>query len=314
MRFKNLGNTGEKIPEIGLGTWKMGSDPQKDKEAIRTAIKLKMKFIDTAEMYGSEWIVGNAIKGEKGIFVATKVSPNHFHYDDVIRSCNNSLKNLNLKQIDLYQLHWPNHSIQIGETMRAMEKLVDTGKIGHIGVSNFNIKEFEEAQSSLSKYDIVSNQVEYSILVRDAEKEMLDYCNKNKITLIAYSPLATGAIFYPKNRNLLEALDSVGKAHKKTATQVALNWLLSKKSVVVIPKTSRKEHVMEIAGSSGWRLTKGEMAQLNSLKERRGSLAGALVFAPILKSNGAWAGIANSLPKKRPKSHSNSKTTKSSKK
>jgi diketogulonate reductase-like aldo/keto reductase len=312
MRFKNLGNTGEKIPEIGLGTWKMGTDPQKDKEAIRTAIKLKMKFIDTAEMYGSEWIVGDAIKGERGIFVATKVSPNHFRYDDVIRSCETSLKNLNLKQIDLYQLHWPNHSIQIGETMRAMEKLVDMGKIRHIGVSNFDQREFEEAQSSLSKYDIVSNQVEYSILVRDPEKEMLDYCNKNRITLIAYSPLARGAIFDKKNRNLLEMLDSIGMAHKKTATQVALNWLLSKKSVVVIPKASNREHIIEIAGSSGWSLTKDEEMQLNSLKERKGSLAGA--FGPILKSSGAWAGIANSLPKKRQKSHSNSKTTKSSKK
>jgi diketogulonate reductase-like aldo/keto reductase len=312
MKFKNLGNTGEKIPEIGLGTWKMGIDPEKEKSAIRKAIKLDMGFIDTAEMYGTEQIVGDAIKGEKGVFVATKVSPHHFHYDDVIRSCNASLKNLGVKQIDLYQLHWPNHSIPIAETMRAMERLADSGKIRHIGVSNFNLGEFEDAQHSMSKYEIVSNQVEYSILVRGVEKGMLEYCNRNNITIIAYSPLARGAIFDQKNSKLLALLDSIGRVHRKSAVQVALNWLLEKKCVVAIPKAARAEHVAEIAGSSGWKLAKAEELELASLKERRKTLAGA--FEPIIKSSGAWAGIAHSLYKRRTKSHLKSRTTKSSKK
>ena len=145
--MKYLGNTKEKIPEVGIGTWKLGVNPEKEINALRAGIDAGMRFIDTAEMYGTEWVVARAIKNEEEVFLATKVSPSHFSYNDVIKACDRSLKSLGARQIGLYQLHWPNHSVPIRETMRAMEALVDAGKIRHIGVSNFTVKEFQEAQA-----------------------------------------------------------------------------------------------------------------------------------------------------------------------
>jgi diketogulonate reductase-like aldo/keto reductase len=300
MHFKYLGNTREKIPDIGIGTWKMGANPEEAKRALKAAISSGMRFVDTAEMYGTEWLVAEAVKAEKNVFVATKVSPNHFSYNDVIASCNASLRNLGLKRIDLYQLHWPNHSVPLGETMRAMEELVDAGKIRYIGVSNFTVNEFVEARDSMKRHDIVSNQAEYSLLVREPEQEMLDFCNRNRITLIAYSPFARGAIFDPKNSETVYALEAIAKAHHKTPSQVALNWLVSKKSVVAIPKASDRKHVLENAGASGWKLTKGEEAMLNGLKDSKQPLAG--FFAPVLKSSGLWASAAHSIYIKKQKS------------
>jgi len=311
--LKGLNGTNEKIPEIGIGTWKMGTDPDKEKEAIRVAIANGIRFIDTAEMYATEWIVAAGIKNQKKIFVATKVSPSHFSYDDVLHACDESLRNLNVKQIDLYQLHWPNHSIPIKETMSAMEHLVDIGKIRHIGVSNFNINEIVEAQNAMEKYQIVSNQVEYSVLVRDIENDLLDFCIKNNITVIAYSPLGSGSMYKPKYSKTFQTLSEIGKLHKKTATQVALNWLISNDNVVAIPKCGSKEHVLEIVGASGWSLTKSELAEIDSLGERKQSLAG--FFQPVLKSNSLWANMMQSFNEKRSKEKSQKRsTTKSSKK
>lgn len=312
INLKELNGTKEKIPELGLGTWKMGANPEKEKEAIRTAIKSGMKFIDTAEMYATEWLVSDAIKGKKDVFVATKVSPSHFSYKDIINSCNASLRNLGIDQIDLYQLHWPNHRVPITETMRAMEELVDDGKIRYIGVSNFNVEELIEAQNAMQKYELVSNQMEYSVIVRDIEKNILDFCTDNKITIICYSPLATGSIFEPKYKKTHELLKQIGKEHEKTATQVALNWLISKKNVVAIPKASDKEHVLEIAGASGWKLSESDIAEIDAIKDKKQALLG--IFHPILKNTSWWAGAAQSFNEKRNKASQRRSTTKSSKK
>ncbi len=311
MEFKYLNRTKERLPEIGIGTWKMGMDPEREKAALRKAVELGMPFIDTAEMYGTEHIVADAIRGLGRVFVATKVSPNHFSHEQMLESCNRSLKNLGLRQIDLYQLHWPNHRIPIKETMRAMEELADSGKIRHIGVSNFTVDELVEAQEAMDRYEIVSNQVEYSVLFRDIERELLDFCTESKITVIAYSPLGTGALYSKKYSKALAALEAIGKSHRKTATQVALNWLISKKNVVAIPKASSKEHVLEIAGASGWKLTKAEHREIDSIKERKPSLGGFIY--PILKHTSWWAGAMQSFNEKRASNQKRS-TTRSSKK
>ena len=310
---KELSSTKEKIPEIGIGTWKMGANPDKEKEAIKIALASGMRFVDTAEMYATEWIVANAIKNQKKVFVATKVSSSHFGYDDVIHACDESLRNLDVKHIDLYQLHWPNHSVPIKETMSAMEHLVDEGKVRHIGVCNFSINELIEAQNAMSKYEIVSNQVEYSVLVRDIEKGVLDFCTKNKITIIAYSPLGSGSLYNPKYKKTYETISQIGKEHKKTVTQVALNWLISRDNVVAIPKSGSKQHVIEIAGASGWKLSKAEMEEINRISESKQPLAG--FFTPILKSNSLWATALQSFNERKSKKGTQSKrTTKSSKK
>ena len=128
IRTKPLGRGGAKIPELGIGTWKMGGSPERETDAIRKAISIGMGLVDTAEMYGNERLVGEAVRGRKA-FLATKVSPHHFRHDDVIRACRESLSKLGVESIDLYQLHWPNRSVDIAETMSAMEELMDTGLI-----------------------------------------------------------------------------------------------------------------------------------------------------------------------------------------
>src|SRR6059058_4576591 len=205
MEFSPLGRTHESNPVVGLGTWgiggEMGPDSSGDEagiQALRLGLDLEMKFIDTAEMYGaghSEEVVARALEGRRDrVFVASKVSPRHFAYDDVLGAAKRSLKRLRMKQMDLYQLHWPNPRIPIAETMRAMEKLVLDGMVRYIGVSNFSVNQMKEAQAALSREEIVSNQVEYSLVDRAVEETILPYCQRAKITLIAYSPLGQGRI------------------------------------------------------------------------------------------------------------------------
>jgi diketogulonate reductase-like aldo/keto reductase len=273
--YKNLGKTNEKIPAIGLGTYGIGgymhSDYSKDKEAIeliRYAIEIGLNFIDTAEMYGSghtEELIGEAIMGlREKVFIATKVSPSHFSYEEVIKACERSLKRLKTTYIDLYQLHWPNPSIPIKETMKAMEYLVDKGKIRYIGVSNFSVEETKEAMEALSKYEIVSNQVEYSILERSIEKDLIPYCEREKISIIAYSPLARGAIF---RGNAAEVLSRIAKKHNSTISQIALAWLIRNPIVVAIPKTSKKERAKEFLGAYEINLDEGDLRLINELSK-----------------------------------------------
>jgi diketogulonate reductase-like aldo/keto reductase len=312
MRQKRLGSTNEEVPEIGIGTWKIGSRANEEKAAIRKGIDLGMDLVDTAEMYANEDIVGDAIKGKK-VFVATKVSPHNFRHDDVIAACERSLSRLGVKSIDLYQLHWPNNKVPIKETMSAMEELVDSGRIKHIGVSNFSVDEIKDAQASMRSHQIVSNQVEYSILVREIEEELLHYCEKSRITVIAYSPLARGAIFQ-RGTELYGALEQIAAAHKKSIAQVALNWIISRKGVIAIPKASDAAHMRENAGASGWELSKKEIGEISKAAIEKRSLSAS--FKPVISNHsglvsGAYSAITGL---KRLGRQRKSSTTKSSKK
>ena len=195
--------------------------------------------------------------------MASKVSPSHFAYDNVLRSARKSLDRLDVKQLDLYQLHWPNPSVPITETMRAMEKLVIDGLVRHIGVSNFSVGQMKEAQAALSKAAIASNQVEYSLVDRSVEENILPYCQENGMTLIAYSPLAQGRISNGRGGGF-KVLDEIGTKLGRTRSQVALNWLLRNKSVVVIPKASDKTHVRENSQAAGWKLSPEHNERLNA--------------------------------------------------
>ena len=264
MQFRPLGRTDESIPVVGLGTWgiggEMGPDSSRDEagiQALRLGLDLDMKFIDTAEMYGtghSEEVVARAIQGRHDrVFVASKVSPRHFAYDDVLAAAKRSLKRLGLKQMDLYQLHWPNSRIPISETMKAMEKLVKDGLTRHIGVSNFSVEQMKEAQQSLSHEKIVSNQVEFSLVDRSVEAGIMPYCQKEGLTLIAYSPLGQGKI--PRGRGpSFKVLDEIAGKFGKSRNQVALNWVLQHDSVVAIPKAADTDHVRENAEVAEWKL------------------------------------------------------------
>jgi diketogulonate reductase-like aldo/keto reductase len=248
---KEIGNTGVQVPELALGSWQYRGCA----EPLRAGIELGAFFIDTAESYGSEPIVGEAIRGIRNqVFLASKVSPRHFRYRDVIKAAECSLKQLNTDYLDLYQLHWPNYTVGIAETMSAMERLVETGKIRFIGVSNFSVAELQRAQAKLSKCRIMSNQVRYSLLDRSPEPEMLDFCEANKISLLAFSPLGTGFAGL-RAADPDDVLGKVSAETGKTRAQVALNWCLSPIPVIAIFKSENVEHVRENCGASGWRLT-----------------------------------------------------------
>ena len=260
MDLQELGGTGERVPDVGLGTWAYtgGSEP------LRRGVEVGAFLIDTAEAYRTEDAVGAAIAGIRGgVFVATKVSPSHFRRRDVHKACDESLKRLNVDVIDLYQLHWPNDRIPITETMGAMEELVEAGKIRYIGVSNFSVEEMEEAQAALSKSRIASNQVEYSLTERSIEPDVLPYCQANAITVIAYSPLARGLGNFGKGDGA-KALEDVAARNGRTVAQVALNWCLGHDRVMVIPKSNSAARVEENCGSSGWRLPDEDIAALEA--------------------------------------------------
>jgi len=235
-------------------------------EALRLGLDLGMTLVDTAEMYGaghSEEVVSRALEDWRNpVFVASKVSPSHFGYDDLLRSARKSLYRLRVKRMDLYQLHWPNSRIPIVETMKAMEKLVRDGMVRYIGVSNFSVAQMKEAQAALSREEIVSNQVEYSLVDRRVEEEILPYCQGGKLTLIAYSPLGQGRIARGRG-GPFKIVDEIAARLGKSRSQVALNWLLQHESVVVIPKAGDKKHVIENAGLSGWRLSPNDFQEID---------------------------------------------------
>ena len=266
MEYRQLGRTGEKIPAIGMGTWRVGNYHNDEElagqvQALKRGIELGASLIDTAEMYGagrSEQVVGKAIKGMRDkVFIATKVSPGHLHHDDVIKSCKASISRLGVAHVDLYQVHWPDPRVPIKETMSAMEKLVRDGMIRYIGVSNFSVGETEDARTALARNEIVSNQVEYSLSNRYVEREILPYCENAKVTLIAYSPLAQGAISNSLPERILQK-------YKMTPAQVMLNWVTRKESVVAIPKATNLEHLEENVSSISVRFEGSEYDQISA--------------------------------------------------
>lgn len=275
---KRLGRTDEYVAEIGLGTWEMGGgyapDRSRDEEAvsaIRYAVELGMNHIDTAEMYGgghAEELVGIALRGfpREEVFVASKVLPEHLRYDDLIRSCEASLRRLGIKYIDLYMIHWPNPKIPLRESMKALERLYKDGKIRHIGVSNFPVELLEEARSYLSTVDVVANQVPYSLLSRSIEKDLLPYCKREKITITAYSPFGKGRLVeLMRSRGELSILlNELARKYQRSPLQVALNWIVYHENVITIPKAVKREHLEENAGASGWRLSEEDHRRLSN--------------------------------------------------
>lgn len=264
MEYRLLGRTGEKIPAIGMGTWRIGSYNTAEERAaqvraLQKGVELGMNFIDTAEIYASgrsEEVVGEAVRGTRDkVLIASKVAPGHLHHDDVIRACQASLRRLGTGHIDLYQVHWPDSSVPIKETMSAMEELVKAGSIRHIGVSNFSVKETDDARAALAKSEIVSNQVEYSLSNRYVEPDILPYCRKEKLTLIAYSPLARGRVADTIPQALL-------RKYNMTPAQMMLNWVTRDEQVVAIPKAADIGHLEENAASVSTKLAPADYGLL----------------------------------------------------
>jgi len=272
VQYKQFAKSGVLVSAVGMGTyydpqwiataffgWRRGASAKI--QAIRKGIELGINLIDTAEIYQSEPIVAKAIEGFKReeLFLATKVWSNHLRRDSLIRSLEASLRRLNVSYVDLYQIHFPNPRVPIKETMGAMEEMVEKGKIRFIGVSNFNLEQMVEAQSALKKYELSSTQMEYSLLNRSIERDILPHCEKNKIAVLAYFPLAHGRL--TSNDHLRE----IGVKYGKTPAQVALNYLASKPNVFPIPRASRVEHVKQNAESVGWEISDEDKAKIDEL-------------------------------------------------
>ena len=263
MELKELGAIGVRVPEIGLGTWQYrgGAEP------LRRGISLGATLIDTAEVYNTEDVVGEAVRGRREeVFIASKVSGSHLRHDEVLRAAEESLKRLGTDYMELYQIHWPDPAVPVRETMRAMEALVERGLVRFIGVSNFSVRELQEAQAAMAHYPIVSNRVEYSLLRREIEGDLLPYCQQQRITVIAYSPLARNAL---TSRSLLgrrratQLLLRIAQETGKSMAQVALNWCTAHPGVIAIPKASSMAHVAEDCDASGWRLSPEQVEALD---------------------------------------------------
>jgi len=279
MKFKKLIDDVE-LPVLGLGTWKMGGDAnnvdtRKDDQcidAIKRAIEMGYTHIDTAEIYAkghAEELVAEAIKDvdRKNIFITTKVWATNLGYEDVMAAAKKSLNRLQTDYIDLYLVHKPNPGIPIEETMKAMDKLVEEGLIKYIGVSNFSVEQMEEAQKH-TKNKIVANQIEYNLAVRDEgkytknmESETIPYCTKNNITVIAWRPLALGKLSQATNNMVNE----LSEKYKKTQSQIAINWLISKENVVTIVKSTNIDHLKEDIDSVDWEMDKEDIRKLDKL-------------------------------------------------
>lgn len=275
MKFKNLGDTQTKIPSIGLGTGTGFADTNtsKDKELVyllHKALDLGVNFIDTAEIYfagHAEKLVGKAFKKRRDkVFIATKFSPEHSDYKRLLKAAEGSLKRLKTDYIDLYQIHWSNPIVPLGETLKALEKLVSAGKVRHIGVCNFSLRQLKDIKT-ISNLPIASLQTEYNLLERSVERDLLPFCKKNKITVIAYTPLNSGNIL--KIEKYSKIFLKLGKKYKKSASQIILNYLISHEQVCAIPATTNFHHLEENAKSAEFILEKKDFKLLEKVFETR---------------------------------------------
>lgn len=260
MILTQLAKTGIFIPEVGIGTWDYNAGP----EPLRKGLESGALFIDTAESYGTESAVGEAVRGVRDrVFIATKVSPQNFRPAEFRRSVDASLQRMGIDVVDLLQLHEPNPLVPIAETMEALSSLIDAGKVRFAGVSNFSVAQLQEARNALGKYPIVSNQVRYNLIDRTIEQDLLPYCRANHVTVIAYCPLARG-LNRIRDCDPSGVLDELARAMGKSAAQIAINWCLFQNGVVAIPKGNSTEHILDNCGASDWRLSQEQLALLDS--------------------------------------------------
>ncbi len=253
MKDKTL-KCGFSMPVLGMGTWLMGGrdtrDPNDDgvasMEALRQGLQLGFRHIDTAEYYAegfAEEIVGKAIEGfqRADLFLVSKVWKTNLHYDDVLRSAEQTLKRLGTDYLDLYLVHQVDETVPLDETMRAMSRLADEGIARWIGVSNFTVARLERAQSAAS-VKVAVNQVHYNLQVREAEVSgLLAYCHEHDVMLTAWRPLQKGTL----QAAAPEVVKRIAERNGITPSQVALSWLTSQKNVTAIVMSRNVEHLRE---------------------------------------------------------------------
>ncbi|MFB6090504.1 MAG: aldo/keto reductase [Halobellus sp.] len=263
---------GARVPKVGLGTWQLTGETCY--EAVSTALDLGYRHVDTAQLYENEAEVGRAIADSdvdrEEVFLTTKVSPRNARYDDVLASTEASLERLGTDYVDLLLLHWPNPLVSVGDTMAAMDRLVEGGRVDHVGVSNFPRVLLDRARDA-SESGIVTNQVQFHPY--KPQRGMLGHCQEEGLFLTAYSPLARGeALEDPDVRRLAEAYD-------RTPAQIVLRWATQHRDVVVIPKSADEEHLAQNLALFDFKLTRSEIDELTKpslLKSGAAMLEGML--------------------------------------
>ncbi len=254
MEYQNI--KGEKVPSLGLGTYRLTGEACE--RTVERALSMGYRNVDTAQMYGNEAEVGRGIEGsgiERGeIFLTTKVWPSDFAHDRVIRRTRESLKKLRTDYVDLLLMHWPGDGVPLEETLGAMRELQAEGSVLHVGVSNFSPSLVEEAAEHA---EVFCNQVQYHPY--RSQDDLLDQARKMDYLLTAYTPLSRGGV--RDDTTLVE----IGEAHNKTATQVALRWLVQREKVSAIPKATGEEHLRENLDVFDFELSEEEMDRIFSL-------------------------------------------------
>lgn len=256
--------SGETVPALGQGTWNMGESKAKLRDevaALQLGIELGMTLIDTAEMYAdgmAEQVVGAAINGRRDdVFLVSKVLPQNASRAGTIAACERSLKRLRTDRIDLHLLHWRG-GVPLHDTITAFNDLRRAGKIRFWGVSNFDTSDMDELERLSNATAVAANQVLYNLSRRGIEHDLMPWCRRHNLPIMAYSPIEQGRLL--KNATL----KAVAARHNATAAQVALAWLLRQSGIIAIPKASRPEHVRENHAALEIRLTRQDLAELDA--------------------------------------------------
>jgi len=249
------------IPKLGLGTWQ-NENPNECSNAVKTALEMGYKHIDTAQIYENEEYVGegleNADVDREDYFLASKVWIDQLSEGDVVPSMEESLEKLGVDKVDLMYIHWPSGEYQPEETLKAMQKLVEGEMAESIGISNFTPAQVDEAMDIAGDH-IIANQVEMHPLLQ--QEELLEKCREHNITLVAYSPLARGEVF-----NIPE-LNEIAERHGVSEAQVSLAWLMQKKGVVAIPKATSEEHIEDNFEAQNLELDEEDIEKIESIDQ-----------------------------------------------
>jgi diketogulonate reductase-like aldo/keto reductase len=262
--------TGTIVPALGLGTWRMGDHRRtraSESAAVRVAIDIGYRLIDTAEMYGdggAEEVVGAAIRDavtagavrRDDLRLVSKVYPHNASRQGVVDACERSLRRLGVDYIDLYLLHWRgNHPLDA--TVEGFEALVESGRIHHWGVSNFDVGDMDELWRVKGGRACAANQVYYSASERGIEFDLIPWQRRQRVPLMAYCPIDQGAAATNAT------LTAIGAARNATAAQVALAWVLRHPDVIAIPKAVREDHLRENFAAADIDLTAEELAEID---------------------------------------------------
>lgn len=254
---------GEEVPALGQGTWGFGEDASRrssEVAALRLGLELGMTLVDTAEMYasgGAEDVVGEAMKGRRDeVFLVDKVLPGNASRRGTIEACERSLGRLGTDRLDLYLLHWRGR-YPLDETMEAFEELVDSGKIRHWGVSNFDAPDMEEIASLPGGGAAQTDQILYNLTRRGVEYDLLPWCEGRGVPAMAYSPIEQGRMLGDGT------LAKVAESHGISPAQAALAWIFRKKDVIAIPKAGTEGHVRENRAALDLELSEESLAALD---------------------------------------------------